>query len=161
MKPKHIFILVIVLAILALIAAVANAFGKSNETVSPGPGSTPSGGSTGGSGSSGSGSSSGSTVTLDYDRSLFMGSKGAEVVELQKMFNASPGTPKLSTDGQFGAKTLNAVIKVMGFGTTYTTLRKFQAGLGTYGKDMSSTTTTSGTGSGSWYDSWLTSFAFK
>ncbi len=159
MKPKHIFILVIVLAILALIAAVANAVGKPTAETIPDPGK-PSGGTGSGSGSSGTSTGS-ATVALDYDRSLFVGSKGAEVVELQKMFNASPGSPKLSTDGQFGVKTLNAVIKVMGFGTTYTTLRKFQSGLGTYGKDMSSTTTTSGAGSSSWYDSWLTSFAFK
>lgn len=83
------------------------------------------------------------TPVLDQNRSLSIGSKGAEVSELQKVLNASgrAGSP-LVVDGAFGGKTLNALILLFGFGTVSTTLAKTNAKLASL-KDNSSTETKS------------------
>lgn len=127
MKPIHIVIVSIVVLVLAGIAAVAASISgnkKQNDPNYTGPDTES------GSGSSGSGSSGSKTVSLNRDKPIGVGSSGPEVEYIQKLYNASRyvSTP-LVVDGKFGSKTLNAVIKVMGFGTTQTTVNKFEARL--------------------------------
>lgn len=123
MKTKTFTITLIVLAILAIIAAWATSYAKrksqNDPNFIPGEDST-------GKGSTGTGSS----VSLNYDKVLGSGSKGEEVKELQRLYNAKyPTATPLVVDGIFGPKTLNAVIVVMGFGVFTTTLNKFKAQL--------------------------------
>ena len=116
MKTKHIVISAVVLAVLALIAAVANAYSKNKATNLPAP-ELPANGTV---------PATTTPAALQANKKLGIGSKGEEVKALQLLFNASTHTPKLVADGAFGAKTLNAVVKVMGFGTLSTTLAAFK-----------------------------------
>lgn len=122
MKTKTIVILVSTLAILALIAAVANAYGK-NRKDSSGNKDIDTSGSGSGSGTSGS-----TTVKLDESKKLGIGSKGNEVKALQLLYNTKyPSRTPLVVDGDFGSKTLSAVIFVMGVGSLSTTLGAFRS----------------------------------
>lgn len=121
MKTKTIVILVSTLAILALIAAVANAFAKNRKN------SLESDLSNSGTGSS-EGTKSSSTVSLDENKKLGIGSKGNEVKALQLLYNNKyPSRTPLVVDGDFGSKTLSAVVFVMGVGSLSTTLGAFRA----------------------------------
>lgn len=121
MKTKTIVIIASTLAILALIAAVANAYSK-NRKSSEGSSTDDSG-----TGGTASGTSS-STVKLDESKKLGIGSKGNEVKALQLLYNTKyPSRTPLVVDGDFGSKTLSAVIFVMGVGSLSTTLGTFRA----------------------------------
>lgn len=125
MKPKTLFIVVGTLVLLALIAAIANAFKKNRANSSSDTGSGSGGSSSGGSSSTSSGSS---TVKLDESKKLGIGSKGNEVKALQLLYNNKyPSRTPLVVDGDFGSKTLTAVIFVMGIGTLSTTLGAFRS----------------------------------
>lgn len=118
MKRKNIIIAVVVLAILALVAAIANVYANNKSNSDPAFDPTQPKPSTG----------SGSTpAVLDYNKKLGIGSRGEEVRELQLMYSKKFPSSPIVADGIFGAKTLNAVIVVMGFGTTSTTLAAFKA----------------------------------
>ena len=79
-------------------------------------------------GSSASGGSTGGSSSLDYTKILKSGSKGPEVVELQKAINAVGYTPPLVTDGIFGIKTNNA-LKLYNNGSASITLAEVYAKL--------------------------------
>lgn len=127
MKTTHIVIVSIVVLVLAGVAAIASGIAankKKNDPAYNGPTDADS--------SSGSRSSTGSgkTVSMNRDKPVGVGSSGMEVETIQKLYNASKyATTPLVVDGRFGSKTLSAVIKVMGFGTTQTTVNKFEARL--------------------------------
>lgn len=150
MKTIHIIIGLVTLVILALLAAVVSAVAKNKRGNDPAYVPPAAGGGSGSTGSTGSSSSPKKPAPLDYDKVLGLGSKGQEVEELQRLYNASRyGTPKLVVDGDFGSKTQAAVLKVMGFGIFSTSLNSFTARLNA--ADSSTSAPESSGSSWSWY----------
>jgi peptidoglycan hydrolase-like protein with peptidoglycan-binding domain len=134
MKTVYIVLIVIFLCLLGLGGAVAATYAKNKSNNDPDVVPVPGG-------AAGSSSGSVSTKALDQNKKLGIGSKGAEVKELQRLFNAGGGQPALVEDGVFGTKTMSAVIKVVGFGTVNTTLNAFAAAMKSYMKPVAGKST--------------------
>lgn len=88
---------IIAVAILIIWAVRSYRSGKLRQLTNPGGGIAPAPGTT-------------PAANLDYTRILGIGTRGAEVKELQRLLNADGATPPLSVDGIFGAKTQAALL---------------------------------------------------
>lgn len=145
MKISHVIIIVVLIILLGAGAAAASAYANNKDAEKKNaPELDANGKAT---------TTPAAAKPLDYNRSLFVGVKGEEVKEFQRLYNASKfSTTDLLVDGIFGAKSLSAMRSVMGIVRISTTLTDFKAKLN--GESLVATTTTTAPAK-SWYDFFL------
>lgn len=114
-KWKYLYLILLILLIIWIIIKIRQMKNTSSkENGSTGTSSATNSGSNNSSGYSTLGSELGNLV-LNKSKMLQKGSTGAEVKELQKLINQTGANPTLATDGIFGKRTEDALVKVFGY----------------------------------------------